>query len=508
MWISTWPEWVIFFFVVQIIHFAGTWHLYQKAGRKSWEAVVPVYNAIVMLQIMKRPKWWVILLFLPIISPIIMMVMWVDFIRSFGKRTWTDAILVIITLGFYIYYLNYVEKPDYTGPEDRKETLISALLFAIVLATIVHTYFVQPMIIPTGSMENTMKIGDALFVSKNVYGTRLPNTPVSVPFSDLFSRNLFVEKLQLPYTRIPGWSKVKKNDIVVFNFPTDSIYNPIDRKDNYVKRCVGEPGDEIEFRNGELFVNNEKFIPKTDAIIQHSAAFQFSTQLSPKYLRDEYGLVETDYRTTAFDGGYYYDFYGISEKVFNQLSSIPNAIQATWVLAPPEMIESNIFPKGEHWNKDHYGPLIIPKKGMTINVKDIENLVNYIDAIKNYEKKNLEVRDGILQIDGEEVSEYTFEQDYYFMIGDNRHNSYDARYYGFTPEDHIIGKPIFTWANLNQVFGFEPKSGWQWDRWFTVPNNGKLDKTSYLWVGIILLALFFGWEFIFKNKKKKADQNN
>ena len=506
MWLSTWPEWVIFFFVIQIIHFAGTWHLYQKAGKKAWEAAIPGYNAVVLLDIIKRPKWWVILLFLPIISPIMIMVLWVDFIRSFGKRSLVDAILVIITLGFYIYYLNYIEKPKYTGPEDRKETLVSALLFAIVLATIVHTYFVQPMIIPTGSMENTMKIGDALFVSKNAYGTRLPNTPVSVPFSDLFSRNLFVEKLQLPYTRIPGWSSVKKNDIVVFNFPADSVYTPIDRKDNYVKRCVGEPGDVIEIKNGELFVNNEKFIPKGDAIIQHSAAFQFTTQLSSKFLKDEYGLVESDYRSTAFDGGYYYDFDGISEDVFNKLNSIPNVVQSSWIIFPEDKVDRGIFPKGEHWNRDYYGPLTIPKKGMTINAKDIENLVHYIDVIKKYEKKNLEVRDGVLQIDGVEVSDYTFEQDYYFMVGDNRHNSLDSRYFGFTPADYIIGKPFFLWANLNQVFGFEPKSGWQLDRWFTVPNNGNPEKTSYLWIGVILLVVFFGWEFIFKKKKDKAQK--
>ncbi len=501
MWLSTWSDWLIFFLIVQVIHFAGTWQLYIKAGRKAWEAAIPVYNAIVMLDIMKRPKWWVILLFLPIISPIMIMVMWVDFIRSYGKRGIGDAILVIVTLGFYIYYLNYVEKPDYTGPEERKETLISALLFAVVLATIVHTYFVQPMIIPTGSMENTMKIGDALFVSKNVYGTRLPNTPVSVPFSDLFSRNLFVEKLQLPYTRIPGWDKVKKNDIVVFNFPTDSIYKPIDRKDNYVKRCVGEPGDVIEMREGVLFVNNEKFEPKKDALLQHSASVQYSTQLSPKFLVETYGLVETDYRVSAFEGGYQYDFFGVTDDMFNQLKALPNAIQSTWIVQPADAPSPNIFPKGEKWNVDNYGPLTIPAKGMTVNVKDIENLVKYIDVIKKYEGKNLELRDGVLQLDGKEVADYTFEQDYYFMIGDNRHNSLDSRFFGFTPENHIIGKPIFLWANLNQAFGFEPKSGWQWDRWFTIPNNGKPNKTSYLWIGGILLALFFGWEFIFKKKK-------
>lgn len=504
MWLSTWSDWAIFFVVVQIIHFAGTWHLYQKAGRKAWEAAVPVYNAVVMLDIMKRPKWWVILMFLPIISPIIIMVMWVDFIRSYGKRGIGDAILVIATLGFYIYYLNYVEKPDYTGPEERKETLISALLFAIILATIVHTYFVQPMIVPTGSMENTIKIGDALFVSKNIYGTRLPNTPVSVPFSDLFSRNLFVEKLQLPYTRIPGWSKVEKNDIVVFNFPTDSVYAPIDRKDNYVKRCVGTPGDIIEVKNGVLFVNNQEFLPKKDAVMQSSADFKFKTALSPKLLADEFSLVNTDYASGTEDGAYRYVFGGLSQEMFDSLKNNPNTISGEWRRAPQGQGERKIYPEGEDWNQDWYGPITVPKKGMKVNAKDINVLKDYITVIEDYEGKNLEVRDGKLMMDGSEVSEYTFDKDYYFMMGDNRHNSLDSRFFGFVPETHIIGTPFFTWANLNQAFGFEPKHGWQWNRWFTVPNNGNPDKTSYLWIGAILLALFFGWEFIFKKKKKEG----
>lgn len=502
MWLSTWADWAIFFVVVQIIHFAGTWHLYQKAGRKAWEAAIPVYNAVVMLDIMKRPKWWVILLFLPIISPIIMMVMWVDFVRSYGKRGIGDAILAIVTCGFYIYYLNYVEKPDYTGPEQRKETFISAILFAVVLATIVHTYFVQPMIIPTGSMENTLRIGDALFVSKNAYGTRLPNTPVSVPFSDLFSRNLFVGKLQLPYERIPGWSKVEKNDIVVFNFPTDSVYAPIDRKDNYVKRCVGTPGDKIEIKNGVLLVNGEEFQPKDDAQMQSSAEFIFKTQLSPKFLQEEYNLVASDYQFGTTNGGYVYIFYGITQDIFNTLKKNPNTVSAEWRKNKKGKGEWNIYPKGESWNVDWYGPLTIPKKGMTVNAKDINILKDYIVPIEKYEGKDLEVRDGTLLMDGKEISEYTFEHDYYFMMGDNRHNSLDSRFFGFVPDTHIIGKPFFLWANLNQVFGFEPKSGWHWERWFTVPNNGNPKKTSYLWIGAILLALFFGWEFIFKKKKK------
>lgn len=506
MWLSTWTDWTIFFIIVQIVHFLGTWHLYQKAGKKSWQAAVPIYNAVVLLDIIKRPKWWVILLFLPIISPIMILVLWVDLIRSFGKRGIGDAALVIVTLGFYIYYLNYVEKPEYTGPEKRKETFVSAILFAVVLATTVHTYFVQPMIIPTGSMENTLRIGDALFVSKNNYGTRLPNTPVAVPFADIFSRNLFVEKLQLPYVRIPGWQKVKKNDIVVFNFPTDSVYAPLDRKDNYVKRAVATPGDILEIKDGILYVNNEKFEPKKDALLQKRAAFTFKTQISPKYLKEELGQVDTDFGVRSSSNGYYYEFAGLTNEMFETLKNNPNTIDSKWIIQPENLKESKIFPKGMDYNIDWYGPIKIPKKGEVIELS-LDNLVFYIDLIEKYEGNDLEVQDGKLLMNGEAVKNYTFQQDYYFMMGDNRHNSLDSRFFGFVPETHIIGKPFFLWANLNQVFGFEPKNGFNFDRWFTVPNNDNPNKTSYLWIGVLLLVAYFGYDFWAKKKKNKEEKS-
>lgn len=503
MWIDSWTGWLTFFIAIQIIHFAGTWRLYQKAGKKAWQAAVPVYNAIVLLDIIKRPKWWVIMLFLPIISPIIIMVLWVDLIRVFGKRAFSHALLVILTLGGYLYYLNYVETPDYIGPEKRKETFVSAILFAIVLATTIHTYFIQPMVVPTGSMESTIKIGDALFVSKNIYGTRLPNTPVAVPFADLFSRNLFIEKLQLPYFRIPGWKNIEKNDIVVFNFPADSVYNPVDRKDNYVKRCVATPGDIIEFKEGILYINNEKFAPKADAKVQYSYYAISKETLSPKLLKEELGLVSTDYHYQGnSQEGNLYVFNGLTNEQYTQLKNSQNIVKIERFIADKNTPDHAIYPKGAPWNVDWYGPLKIPKKGMTIDLT-LETLGNYIDIIKKYENQNISVNNGKLLINGKPASNYTFQHDYYYMIGDNRHNSFDSRFFGFVPDTYIIGKPFFTWANFNQIANFEPKSGWHFERWFTIPNNGQPNKTSYLWVGVILLSLFFGWDFIFNRKKNK-----
>ncbi|MDO5510297.1 MAG: signal peptidase I [Weeksellaceae bacterium] len=504
MWLSTWTDWAIFFVVVNIIHFLATWRLYQKAGRQAWEAAVPVYNAVVLMDIIKRPKWWVVMLFLPIIAPVILLVVWVDFVRCYGKRGIGDALLVIFTLGFYLFYLNYVEKPDYTGPEERKETFISAILFAVILATTVHTYFVQPMIIPTGSMENTLKIGDALFVSKNNYGTRLPMTPVAVPFADLFSRNLYVKQLQLPYLRIPGWESVEKNDIVVFNNPTDVAHPPIDRKENYVKRCVGTPGDVFEIKDKQIFINNVQLTHPNDAILQHSAAITFSTPISEKYLMDQFKINRTDYQVQNIGSGYVYNFSGISQADFDVLSNNPSAVMAEWGSFEEDYKMDGTYPEGYGYNIDWYGPLTIPRKGETIEL-NLDNLAHYIKIIQQYEDNDLVVRDGKLLLNGVEANEYTFQQNYYFMMGDNRHNSLDSRFMGFIPESYIIGKPFFLWANLNQAFGFEPRSGWQWDRWFTVPNTGNPNKTSYLWVGVLLLVAWFGYDF-YRARKRKQNQ--
>jgi len=182
----TLTQWLLFILIIQVVHFLGTWKLYVKAGRKSWEAIVPIYNAIVLMQIINRPKWWVILLFIPIINLLMFPIVWVETIRSFGKNTTKDTLLVIATLGFYIYYLNYVENGQYIEDRSLKPRTsagewVSSIAFAIIAATLVHTYFMQPYTIPTSSLEKSLLIGDFLFVSKFHYGARVPMTTVAAP---------------------------------------------------------------------------------------------------------------------------------------------------------------------------------------------------------------------------------------------------------------------------------------------------------------------------------------
>ncbi|MBP6425165.1 MAG: signal peptidase I, partial [Flavobacterium sp.] len=276
----TLSQWFIFFIIVQLVHFIGTWKLYVSAGRKSWEAAIPVYNAIVLLKIIGRPTWWTVLLFLPIINLIIFPVIWVETLSCFGKNTTKDKVLAVATFGLYIAYVNYTQKLNYVAdrsnePVNKTADTISSLLFAIVVATFVHTYFIQPFTIPTSSLEKSLLVGDFLFVSKVNYGARTPMTTVALPMVHdtipLTKKKSYLTWPELPYFRLPGFQNIERNDIVVFNWPIDTVYKfrdqsglrvdkPIDKKSNYVKRCVGVPGDQLEIKDGIVFVNGKELI--------------------------------------------------------------------------------------------------------------------------------------------------------------------------------------------------------------------------------------------------------
>ncbi|MGB0260867.1 MAG: DUF5684 domain-containing protein, partial [Flavobacteriaceae bacterium] len=230
----TFTEWFYFFLTIQAVHFLGTWKLYTRAGQAAWKAAVPIYNAIVLMKIINRPRWWVVLLFLPIINLIMFPVIWVETLRSFGKNSSLDTLLGIATLGMYIYYINYATEENYVENRSLKPRTafgewVGSILFAVVIATLVHTYFIQPYIIPTGSLEKTLLTGDFLFVSKYHYGARMPMIPTSVPFIHNkiklgnFVAPSYTDLIQLPYWRLPGLTEVERNDIVVFNYPAHDI---------------------------------------------------------------------------------------------------------------------------------------------------------------------------------------------------------------------------------------------------------------------------------------------
>ncbi|THV60347.1 signal peptidase I [Flagellimonas alvinocaridis] len=576
-------QWIIFILVIQVIHFLGTWKLYVKAGRKAWEAAIPIYNGIILMKIINRPWWWVLLLFIPIINLLMFPVVWVETIRSFGKNSLLDTWLVILTLGFYIYYINYAE--DVTYIEDRSlkprtglGEWVSSIVFAIVAATFVHTYFFQPYVIPTGSLERTLRIGDFLFVSKFHYGARIPMTTLAAPMvhdtlpmlrkrSYLADVNpetyktSWINKLQLPYMRIPGFERVKKNDIVVFSLPSDTLYQffraekavkkPIDKKSNYVKRCVGTPGDSLAVIDGFVYINGEKLQLSDRAKPMYNYNIYAQNGVSSKLLEE---VDASDYFRTYIAGNLNQNQYnalnpfvlganrsqdgkielvteekGIPTEVIRQLrlslteekprSRIANltdemvaqlqenpAIDSVVKLVEEKGVYGGSFPQKPNlypWNSDNFGPIYIPKEGTTVEI-NARTIPLYKKIIRDYEHNDVEVTGQKVLINGQEANSYTFKQDYYWMMGDNRDHSEDSRAWGYVPADHIVGKPVFLWMSFDNFN--EGLSNWKprWDRIFTTV-GGSGEPISYFKYFVALIVGWILFDFIKKRRKKKAE---
>ena len=216
-------EWLIFFLFYNIIIFGGTHKLFMLAGISSWKSIIPIYNIIKLLEIINRTKWWIILVFIPVINLIMIPVIWVELVKRFNHNSKLDRILVIITFGLYLYYISYISKRTKYIDDvsfSNFEKSVGSLVFAVVIATIVHNYFLQPFVIPTGSLEKTLRVGDFLLVSKFHYGARIPSTVISFPMVHdtipIIKTRSYLKKPQLPYIRIPGFQEIKNNDIVVF----------------------------------------------------------------------------------------------------------------------------------------------------------------------------------------------------------------------------------------------------------------------------------------------------
>jgi signal peptidase I len=510
--------WFIFFLGVQIIHYLGTWKLYEKAGRKSWEAGIPIYNSIVLMKIINRPTWWTFLLFIPIINLIMFPVIWVETLRSFGRRSSLDTFLGIVTFGFYIYYVSYTQEVIYSTDKDntsksKTADTVSSLLFAIIVATFVHTYFIQPFTIPTASLEKSLLIGDFLFVSKMNYGARVPMTTVAAPMVHdtlpLIHTKSYLKWPQLPYFRFPGIEKIKNNDIVVFNWPVDTVEKffdtsgrkadkPVDKKSNYVKRCVGIAGDSLAIKDGIVFVNGKQLIFPERAKPQFSykmsidpnATIEFESLFKELDITDRYGINNT--RDTIY-------FSALPEASVERFKNVPGIKSVTRIIH--KEIDKSIFPHTENWNVDNFGPIYIPQAGKKV-VLNLETLPFYSRIITEYEKNKLEIKGSDIYINGDKTKSYTFQQNYYWMMGDNRHNSEDSRFWGYVPEDHIVGKPIFIWMSWDSN-GVGIMNKIRWNRLFTTV-SGEGQPQSFFKYFLGLLALYFVGEYFWK--KRKADK--
>jgi signal peptidase I len=570
-------QWLIFVLIVQVIHGLGTWKLYEKAGRKRWEAFVPVYNAIVLMKIIGRPTWWTVLLFVPIINLIMFPVVWVETLRSFGRNTTADTWLGIFTFGLYIYYINYTQEVTHIverdlTPKSKIGDTISSLLFAVIVATLVHTYVMQPYVIPSSSLEKSLLTGDFLFVSKFHYGARTPMTSVAAPMvhdtlpiiktkSYLYNdhdANSWENKLQLPYFRFPGFEKIENADIVVFNWPRDTLFHmykpadrryskPIDKKTNYVKRCVAIPGDNLEIKKGVVYINGKELILPERAKPQFGFNIKMKEPITKEFV-DQYDLTEFNLgiqlKNELWNDKALKDFIQKEEltiielfkdstevSVIGQVSILKEKLnisdsflffQANLTQEKADALkndsrvavverylktgaEDGIFPdyKDGHpsttrnWNSDNLGPIYMPEAGKSVAL-NMENLSLYKIIITEYEGNTLKVVGDDIYINDIKTNNYTFKQNYYWMMGDNRNNSLDARYFGFTPEDHIVGKPVFIWMSWDSSASGMDKI--RWDRLFTTV-SGEGQPQSYFKYFLGLLALYFVGEYFWKKKK-------
>ncbi|MDC0643010.1 signal peptidase I [Flavobacteriaceae bacterium] len=563
-------QWFLFFLAVQLIHFAGTWKLYQKAGKQPLQALIPVYNAIVLMDIIRRPKWWVILLFIPVINLMMFPVIWVETLRSFGRNSAKDTALGLVSFGFYIYAANYdpttvYEKDRSLVPKTWFGEWINAILFAIIAATLVHNYFIQPYIIPTGSLEKTLLIGDFLFVSKFHYGARTPTTAIAFPMVHdtlpIVKSKSYIDFPQLPYFRLPGFKDVQRNEIVVFSWPADTVRQffvkekgvrkPIDKKSNYVKRCVGIPGDTLEVVNGFVHINGKQSILPERAKTQYvhyayNAKGVSSRKLNIEGIKDFTRKYRIENITQqSYDEILPYIHGRISNDINNFIIITPPAglppkligqlrLRVKEILEPSKELvltiaeaallnekqlfdslvrkvsrvktpNTSIFPNSlpYDWNEDNFGPIVLPKAGATVNLNE-GNLPLYKKIIREYENNSLDLQDGRILINGKEVSSYTFDQDYYWMMGDNRHRSEDSRYWGFVPENHIVGKPVLVWFSIEGINDGIRNWRIRWDRVMTtVKGEGKPISFFPYFIGAVVLWQLFA--FIRRRKQTTLD---
>ena len=445
--------------------------------------------------------------------------LWVIWIKNY----WFLFGLIVIIDMHLTKFVNWTfwKKRDEPKVKNAVIEWIDALIFAVIAATLIRMFLIEAYTIPTSSMEKTLLVGDYLFVSKVSYGPKLPNTPISFPFAHhtlplTKYKKSYVEWIKKPYKRIAGFGDIKRNDIVVFNFPAGDtvvlemqeqdyysitrnyadelkrrdiqlgnpikpfeIYKatareyiwdqfnitvrPVDKRENYIKRCVAIPGDSLKIIHGQVYINGKEQL--------HFEKMQYDYFI--KTNGKEINSIHFERLNIAVDDRRYiassslYELPLTNENVENLKNFSAVSAVSKYENTNINMANISIFPFDSDypWTEDNFGPLYIPEKGVTIDL-NINNLPLYQRIIETYEGNKLKVEESDIYINGEKVDSYTFKMDYYFMMGDNRHNSADSRYWGFVPEDHVVGKAVFIWLSLDKDQQFVNKI--RWNRMFSL----------------------------------------
>lgn len=409
---------------------------------------------------------------------------WVLFVFLIGGE-WLYFIPFIVGDVIFWKTFNYTfwkkRKKEQKKPKSTLRSWGDAILFAVIAATLLRTFLIEAYTIPTPSMEKSLMVGDYLFVSKTAYGPRVPMTPLAFPLVHhtlpLVGGQSYTEWLKLPYYRMSGWADaneqspigVERNDCVVFNWPAEREGRPIDKKENYVKRCVALPGDEIKIENGVLFINGEQETIIEGMKQQRRYFVKTKNGLNLQKLYQDYDIYPTDLQTMRGVKNIY--AINTTESAIEDLKSKPY-VDSVWITGS----QGNIFgskvmnPDGflahnpYEWDEENYGPITMPKAGTTITLTS-ENIAIYKQIIKRYEGEEMGDNETFQKIKTE-ISEngsstYSFKMNYYWLMGDNRQNSADSRFWGFVPENHIVGKALFIWMSYDK-YG----KGIRWERLF------------------------------------------
>lgn len=511
------------YIVVLFISLPG---IFTKAGAPAWAGYVPGYNLYVWNRILGKPWYWLILLLVPGINLLMLIIYNVNTSIAFNERELKQHVVAVLTPWVTLPRLAFKPEHKWVGPipiGQRKRSFKGqwgdAILFAVIVATTFRVFTFEAFTIPTESEEKTLLVGDYLFVSKLSYGARAPMTPITFPFTHhtlplTDHTPSFLNWFSLPYFRLPGFGTPQRGDAVVFNFPEGDtvvanyqnmsyyqlvrmcgrknllehdrvvftlpdgrtgsaptggiLVRPVDKQENYIKRCVAIPGDTVEVRNATLFINGkESPLPPMG---QLAYRFRVKSAFNKKMLKEQYDVTTTD--VDEQEPGW--TEIPLTTERAQALSAFANVDTVVRQNKPRGFYKAGdanfwpIFPNDPRydWTEDNFGPLWIPKAGATVRLT-LENLPLYRRAIQVYEHNLVEVKGNDILINGQKADSYTFQQDYYWMMGDNRHRSQDARFWGFVPFDHIVGKAVLVWLTTDPEKGGFPM-GIRWKRVFSL----------------------------------------